>query len=103
MRSPVNFDKYWGVQRSSMKYDFKSMSMTFNLFWTVDSIPCRSRLRFNGISRYELSADKVFESSVVELIAIEGRRVDGSWQIAGELSNYEFAILCADIQEDSGE
>lgn len=101
MTSSVDFDKYWGVRLSTVECDFKSMCMTFNLFWTIDSKPYRSRLRFKNISRCELLAERVFESEVVELVSIEGKRVDAGWQVAGELSNYEFSILCADIQEEA--
>ncbi|MBP1475339.1 hypothetical protein J7I44_13585 [Frateuria sp. MAH-13] len=101
MTSRVDFDRYWGAQLSAIEYDCKSMSMVFVLFWTIDSRPCCARLQFNGVSRCELAAEKVFESEVVELVSLEGRHADGYWHIAGELSNYEFSIRCVDIQDDA--
>lgn len=101
MSDSFDFDKYWGVQLSGMRFDSKEMSIAFDVFWTVGSKSKKTALRFIGVSICELSAEKIFQSEVVELISIEGNRDDGSWRISGELSNYEFRIVCTGISEDT--
>ena len=99
MSGAFNFDKYWGAQLSGMKFDSKEMFISLDLFWTVNSVPKSTVLRFDGVSDLELSADKVFQSEVVELISIEGKRSNGGWRIVGEFSNYEFRITCLEVSE----
>lgn len=100
MSGAFNFDKYWGAQLSGVRFDSKEMFISFDLFWTVNSAPKTAVLRFDGVSDLKLSAEKVFQSEVVELISIEGKRSNGGWRIAGEFSNYEFRIACVEVSED---
>lgn len=100
MNSAFDFDNYWGVQLSEIRFDSKAMSIAFDVYWTNDSKPNRATLRFDGVSKYELSAEKIFQSEVVELVSIEGAVANGRWQIVGEFSNYEFLIVCTKIRVD---
>jgi hypothetical protein len=48
----------------------------------------------------DFAANKIFESEVVELISLEGEEVNDGLRIAGELSNYEFTIICKGLQAE---
>lgn len=100
MSHGVDFNQYWGVRVAEIRHDCKAMSLALDLFWTEDSIPCRARVRFDGVSKCEFAAEKIFESEIVELVSMEGEEVNGGWRVVGELSNYEFTILCARVSED---
>lgn len=100
MISKVDFNKYWGVRLSSIQYDCRAMSIAFDMHWTIDSAPCNARLRFDGVSRCEFTAEKLFKSEVVELVSLEAEKVNEGWRVVGQLSNYEFMILCSDVEEE---
>ena len=100
MSVAFNFDKYWGAQLSGLRFNNKDMFISFDLFWTVNSTPKTAVLRFDGVSDLEFSAEKVFQSEVVELISIDGKHSNGAWRITGEFSNYEFRIACVEVSED---
>lgn len=76
------------------------LSLVMNLFWTSDGAPHRASLHFSGVSTFQLSAEKIFRSDIVELISIEARPSDGGFEINGELSNYCFSILCDRMEEE---
>jgi len=76
------------------------MCIAMDLYWTVDSTPCNARLRFNGVSKCEFAAEKIFKSEVVELVSLEGEAVSGGLRVVGELSNYEFTITCESVDEE---
>jgi|LNAP01.1.fsa_nt_gb hypothetical protein len=99
MIGSVDFDKYWGVRISGIQYNYKTMSIAFDMYWTIDTAPYKSRLRFDGVSKCEFTAEKLFKSEVVELVSLEGKMENGGWRIEGELSNCQFTILCESVEE----
>lgn len=99
MNESVDFNRFWGTRLSDVHVDCKTMSLTFDLFWTVDARSFETRLCFKGVSKCDFAADKIFESEVVELISLEGKKVNGGLRVVGEFSNYEFTILCKEVCE----
>jgi hypothetical protein len=100
MKEDFDFDKYWGVQVIEARFDSKAMAISLDVFWTADSNPQMTTLRFEGVSKFELSAEKTFQSEVVEMVSIGGKHSNGNWRIVGEFSNYEFLIVCMGIKEN---
>jgi hypothetical protein len=100
MTHTIDFDQYWGVRVSDIRFDCKAMSIVLDMYWTVNSIAHRARLRFDNVSKFEFSSEKVFDSEVVELISLTGKKVSGRWCVVGEMSNYEFVIICASIADN---
>lgn len=99
MSSSIDLGKYWGVQLHRLHFDPLHMSVVMDLYWTIDSSMHSAKLAFRGITRCEMKAEKVYESEVVELISLEAKRLGKFWQVIGELSNYEFEIVCVDVEE----
>lgn len=99
MSGAVDFDRYWGVRLVGIHCDCKTMSVTFDLYWTHESVPHEAHLRFEGVSSLEFFAEKIFTSEVVEVVSLEGVKEQTGWKVVGELSNYEFTILCANVAE----
>lgn len=99
MSGTFDFNRYWGVRLVDVRCDCKTMSLIFDLYWTSESVPHKAHLRFEGVSSLEFSADRIFVSEVVELVSLEGVKESTGWKVVGELSNYEFTILCANIKE----
>ncbi len=100
MTSLVDLDQYWGVQLAAMHYDCRAMSIAFDLYWTVDGSPCRASLLFSGVSECRFTAEKTFNSEVVELVSIEREKVPEGWRCFGELSNYDFTLTCIEVTEN---
>ncbi len=99
MTSAVSFDRYWGTRLSRIENDCHAMTVVFELYWTADAKPCGARLRFNGVSKFDFTAERLFNSDVVELISLEGEVVNSGLRVMGELSNYEFTIICQSVDE----
>ncbi|WP_139942849.1 hypothetical protein [Fulvimonas soli] len=100
MNRSIDFDRYWGVRLSGISFDCNAMSIALDVHWTIGPEAHIASLRFNGVSRCEFDAGKIFDSEVVELISLSGEKVRGGWRVVGEMSNYEFVILCASIEEE---
>jgi hypothetical protein len=100
MNQALNLDQYWGAQLSGIQFDCRAMCIVLDLHWTIDSTPCKARLRFNGVSKCEFAAERIFKSDVVELVSLEGEAVSGGLRVVGEFSNYEFTITCESVDEE---
>ena len=100
MTQSLNLDQYWGAQISGMQFDCQAMCIAMDLYWTIDATLYKARLRFNGVSKCEFAAEKIFKSEVVELVSLEGEAVSGGLRVVGELSNYEFKIICGSVDEE---
>lgn len=99
MTLEIDFDQYWGVRLRNIEHDCTAMSVTFDLYWTDGPLPFSARLLFERVSKFNFVAEKIYDSEVVELVSIEGKKESRGWRIAGELSNYEFDIFCASVKE----
>lgn len=99
MNQPPNLNQYWGVRISCIRQDCFAMSVAFDLYWTDDTNRYQASLDFVGVYKFEIVGETIFDSEVVELISLEKIKVAEGWRIVGELSNYEFTIVCAEIVE----
>lgn len=92
-------EKYWGVLLRSFQFDPLSMMLRMNLIWTSEGESRYATLTFNGVCRFELNAEHIFQSEVVELVSVESKFEHGRFEVKGELSNYNFSIVCNEIND----
>lgn len=59
------------------------MALFLDMHWTTDAKVLGTSLRFDGVSKFEFDAEKIFGNEVVELISLEGEEVRGGWCVLG--------------------
>ncbi len=99
MTLEIDLERYWGARFRGVAYDCAAMSVVFDLYWTDGSLSFGARLLFEGVTKLNFMAEKIYRSEVVELVSLEGRKETNGWRIVGELSNYDFDILCTGVKE----
>lgn len=101
MSKKFDLNKYWGVRITESHLDLAEMRLRLELFWTQSNAPQTARLIFQGILRCDFNASRVYSSEVVELISLSADRDGANYRVIGELSNYDFEIVCESIVDSN--
>lgn len=97
----IDLKRYWGAMVLGFTVDHLRMTISVDVFWRSgdNNSPNTARIMFAGVRHFSIDAEIDLHSDLVELVSIEAVRSGDHIEVTGELSNYEFHIICLAIDQ----